>query len=248
MKVKLRSDCLDSGRSKRSVTSKEASGLSLKPRVAFHYRSVLKMPEEWRYYDFDSDWDAFYQVWTSDVVQDVLKKDMESWIQNEAYLNSPPWKPKADLWEWSRTDYHHQKVFDKASDCVKQHGLIKQFGEALERAGTPVNDEEALKEKFYDVAFEEVLNECTPVSGSLEAQVLVFGARYLNDAIIMAGKQLFPNSEVFLWVSEDEETDMVVVHDKHLMLNFNYYYWWKHEGEDNMSPHNVHKALIASSW
>lgn len=203
--------------------------------------------QTWEYFDFAGRWSEFYEVWTSDSVQQVLAPDMQEWIATEAPLDCSPWTPKADLWQWSRTDYHHTRTMDKAEAYMHQHHVLRKFGQALERAGTPAVDPEALQQRFYESGgYEEILGACEPEAGSLEAHILVMGARYLTCALVQTAKLLFPGFAVCVLIDEAETMEIVIVPDKKLMLHLSYYWFWK-DGDSHLHPDALWKAMTSQA-
>lgn len=187
----------------------------------------------WRFYDFDIHWGEFYKVWSSDAVQDILAPSMVRWCEHEAYFvrdsSKLRWKGGADLWRYSRTDFHHERIMNATIAHVDQHRLIQRFGDALTRAGTPhVSGEVALVYRFVSSgAFETVKQQFLPPPGSLEAQVLVKGANYLVDAQAAAVLDLFPDSRVCV-IGDEDQLEVAVVENHHLIVDFTRFFMWKH--------------------
>lgn len=202
---------------------------------------------DWRYYDFDANWTQFYDLWISDPVQEVLKPSMIRWCETQAYFKSdgtkPQWQPKSDLWTYSRTDYHSQRMLDKANEHVQNHHLIKKFGESLARAGTPVRDPELLGDYFLRCGgFDEIEQRFAPPAKSLEANVLMMGANFLAEAQAFAGEIMFPGKDTEVWADDACENEIAVVPEAKIILDFQRCYHWKN-GSKDLNPVELMKAF-----
>lgn len=201
----------------------------------------------WRYFDFDTHWPEFYKVWTSDPVQHVLEPSMIRWCDTNAYFdtdgNKPKWIPKSDLWRYSRTDYHHQRMLDKANAYVQQNRSIKMFGDSLQRANTPIRDVDALADYFLTSgAFEAIEEMFVPPAKSLEANVLVMGANFLAETQAFAGEILLPGKETLVRDDYLFENEIAIVPSEKIILDFQRYYHWK-TGCEDMAPDELMKAF-----
>lgn len=182
---------------------------------------------QFRFYDFDKNWDEFYKVWTSDEVQDVLQVDMQNWCEHEAYfehtesgLKKPTWKRCDDLWRYSRTDYHCQRNLDKCNEYVQTSGCVEKYEAAMSRFGIKSSDKACAYEAFWNVAGDELHEMFEPKPGSLEANILFYGANYLAGALEVAAHKMFPNSFNMLL---EHENDMVIA-DDNLIFDFVRFY------------------------
>lgn len=183
---------------------------------------------QFRFYDFNKNWDEFYKVWTSDEVQDVLEVDMQNWCEEQAYfehtesgLKKPTWKRCDDLWRYSRTDFHFQRNLDNCNEYVETSGCVKKYEQAMSRFGIKFSDETCAHEAFWNVAGDELAKMFEPKPGSLEANVLFCGANYLVGAMEAAAQQLFP--EGLNTMRSTGENDLVIANE-HLIFDFVRFY------------------------
>ena len=195
------------------------------------------MDSQWKYYDFDANWPEVYRLWQSEKVQDALAPNIQSWCETDAYYNSdgkkPTWRRGDSLWQYSRTDYHWQRIMDRTNEHVHQHHLFKRFIEARARAGTPLpHDDELVGEAFQPV-FDELEHDFEPKVGTLESMVLVMGANHLSDALLLVAERLFPEEQcVTLCDGKDE---FVLVPRRRLIFDFQRFYFWK-DGCKSLEP------------
>lgn len=183
---------------------------------------------QFRFYDFEKNWDEFYKVWISDEVQDVLEPDMQEWCEKEAYfehtesgLQKPTWKRCDDLWRYSRTDFHCQRNLDKCNEYVETSGCVEKYEQAMSRFGFKFSDKQCLHEAFWNVTGDHLYKMFEPKPGSLEANILFCGANYLAGALEIAARQLFPDCDNFM-IQFDEN---LVIADGNLIFDFVRFYF-----------------------
>ncbi|KAL3159500.1 hypothetical protein ABBQ38_009918 [Trebouxia sp. C0009 RCD-2024] len=204
----------------------------------------------WKYYDFDANWSEYYKTWMSSEVQTILAPCMEKWCDEQAYYESdgtkPFWKPGADLWPYSRTDYHAQRIMDKTSKHIEHNRLIQKCGDSLQRAGTPMSAD-ALANWFLESdALDEISKQFEPASGSWEAQVLFMGANYLAEPQATAARLLMPNHAVQVW-SDMEGNDYTVIPCEELIMDFQRAYLYK-QGCQDLEPNRVVHDMMMEAW
>lgn len=183
---------------------------------------------QFRFYDFEKNWDEFYKVWTSDEVQDVLEPDMQAWCEHEAYfehtedgMKKPTWKRCDDLWRYSKTDFHAQRNLDKCNEYVQTSGCVEKYEQAMSRSGIKFSDKVQAYEAFWNVAGDELYKMFQPKPGSLEANILFSGANYLAGAMEVAAQKMFPDGFNILL---EHENDMVIANDN-LIFDFVRFYF-----------------------
>ena len=161
------------------------------------------MSEAWRFYDFQANWDEFYNVWMSDPVQVVLEPHMQEWCTHEAYydhtscgLVKPTWHRCRDLWTYSRTDYHCQKIIDRVNEYVDKNECFSRYLQAQRRFGIELQQDDNGYQAFWNTCNEHIHALCEPAPGSLEANFLCGGANYLAPALKAAAQVMFPDCDV----------------------------------------------------
>ena len=186
----------------------------------------------YKFYDFDKNWDAFYKVWTSDPVQDVLERHMNSWCLHEAYydqnMQKPKWKRCDDLWTYSRTDFHCSRIMERVQEKIQKERCVQKYRDAQARFGIKFSSEERLLEAFSYQVYPHVYDMCRPAPGSLEANVLFLGANYLTDALLEAAKIMFPGKMVDCF-DDCEGSEMITV-DLCLIFDFVRFFFRDHTG------------------
>lgn len=183
---------------------------------------------KWTFYDFQSNWDAFWHIWQSDKIQKILKPDMENWCQHECYfergpdgsLVKPTWKPKSDLWRYSRTDFHCQRMLDRVNDHVEKDNSVNSFIDAKRRFGMTYADFDAACNAFWKTCSSALFEMYEPRSGSWEAQILMMGANYLTRALYHAAQDIFPGERVVTVASRRDAGSTVIIPARRIVFDF----------------------------
>ena len=77
---------------------------------------------EWKYFDFDAEWDRFAEHWYSDEVQTILKESIDQLgLDSERSIGFPyasdlqrdPWRKGDAIWQLSRTYYSFRQFRDR---------------------------------------------------------------------------------------------------------------------------------------
>lgn len=83
---------------------------------------------DWKYFDFDAEWDRFAEHWYSDEVQTILKESIDQLGLDSARMVEYPftrqfrrdaWEKGDALWQLSRTNYSYSQFRDRNSDELK---------------------------------------------------------------------------------------------------------------------------------
>jgi hypothetical protein len=180
-------------------------------------------------------WDEFYKVWISDEVQDELAVHMENWCLNEAYYVSdgikPTWNPRDDLWKYSRTDYHSQRMLDKANDYIDKNNSIKKFKISMANLGIKYPNDEVLSEAFFMIGFNEIENMFEPEPKTQEANILMMGANYLAEPLRVCAEIMFPEDQILV-VENENGDDLTIIGNKKIIFDFNRQYHYVNGSED----------------
>ena len=163
---------------------------------------------EWKYYDFDTNWKEFYEIWQTDNIQEILKSDMDDWCQTHAYFvngnERPTWNKGEPLWHLSRTDYHYSKMMDQANDKVEKDHIFqtykKRMGEITGRKFDDFDDDD-----IYNRCFDEIMEEFKPKRHTIDSLILVHGKNYISNALFESAQLLFPDDDIMNFTSSDSE-------------------------------------------
>lgn len=83
---------------------------------------------DWKYFDFNAEWDRFAEHWYSDEVQMILKESIDRLGLEEnrkvAYpyssqIRRDPWEKGDALWHLSRTNYSYSLYRDRSADALQ---------------------------------------------------------------------------------------------------------------------------------
>ncbi len=184
-----------------------------------------------QFYDFDKNWKCFYEVWTSDEVQDVLESHMQNWCKHEAYyvhthngMEKPTWKRCDDLWRYSRTDFHSQRILDKINEHVRADRCVEKYVDAMKRFGIRFTSPELSHEAFWNVAGDHLEESFEPEPHSLEANVLFGGANFMVEALEVAAQKLFPSCDIDR-IEDAESQNKIVIINEDIIFDFIRFYF-----------------------
>ncbi|KAL0476549.1 hypothetical protein AKO1_006067 [Acrasis kona] len=167
----------------------------------------------WMYYDFQTNWEIFYELWSTEEVQDILEKDMYIWCDREAdfvrkngRLVKPTWVRGDDLWNYSKTDFHDTRITARIKKHIeaKEEFLCEVYGDC--------------EEEDFSIACIQLYDQFEPQKGSLEAQIMIQGANYLVNTLYYIADKLFPNHCVQI-ISDSQEC-IVVVPELGILFDF----------------------------
>lgn len=185
--------------------------------------------QEWKYYDFRSNWTEFLKAWKSPSVQDVLYEDMQNWCRDHAYYEpdgtKPVYKHGDPLWKFSRTDYWATKHMDAANDYVEQNDCVAKFKRTMEQQGRKFSDDDAAYEAFFEICFDDICSLFEPKPDTLESMIMIMGGQFLYPAMAEAARVM----ELDDYIVQTEE-GVVLLPGKKLVFDFTGYYFDVVEG------------------
>jgi hypothetical protein len=66
-------------------------------------------------------------MWESNQIQDPLQLIRETWCEYEANVDvdglRPAWARGDSLWQYSRTDYHYNRITNRTKEFIRKHNL-----------------------------------------------------------------------------------------------------------------------------
>jgi len=195
---------------------------------------------EWKHYDFVTNWAKVREVWLSERVQDVLEPIMVKWCREQAYFNSdgtkPTWKRGSDLWTYSKTDFHAQRIMDAVNDYNAQHRDKKRKEEEEDDDEDEDYDDDADWEEY-----ERLSKMFEPEKGSQLASIMMMGSDFLSVAFGEVASILFPEEDDQVVVTFSRNHGGIAVILKHRLIfdwcrEFHY-----REGSTSLSPSQVAK-------
>ena len=209
----------------------------------------------WAYYDFTTKWESFYRdVWLSDQVQDKLDEVMPYWCEHEAYYmpggshQKPTWKPRSDLWVYSRSDFHSNRISERIDRLVEERCIISNYRNAMNRAGLRTySDSQAQEAFFYNGERDALHVECKPKAGSQEANILRMGANYLADVHEIAGSMVFLDNPIFVVSDKACENEIAVVPEQRIIFDIQRQYF---QSDAGLRPGDIVRqwGLDVSPW
>lgn len=180
---------------------------------------VSSHTHEWKFFDFEGNWNRFWEIWQSDEIQEILRPDMQRWCDQEAYydrlpngrLVKPTWKAKDDLWRYSKTDFHSQRILDKVNYHVESDNCIAKFIDAKRRFGMTYASEDLQNEAFWSICGNALEEMFEPKKGSWEAQILIMGANFLTSALKYTAIRMFPEEQVkTIYIKNSKGTTVIL--------------------------------------
>lgn len=199
----------------------------------------------WTFFDFENNWTKYHLIWQSDYVQDILKPSMEKWCETEAYLdistNSQPiWKPKSDLWTYSRTDFHCTRISERTDEHIHKHNLISKYNDTRKRLlGYPFSDTEILHDSFHEIMYDGIYESFEPKKNSWEANILVMGANYLSEAQVAAFKIFDPNSTPYEYDCPYTNSSYAILPESKIVIDFQRAFMFKIDPKPKNSAQNI---------
>jgi hypothetical protein len=168
----------------------------------------------WKYYDFDANWDAFYDVWKTPRVQDVLKVSVGCYCGQE----------NADridkLWTLTNNNYWESRKRRLAKDHIHSNGLYNKFAytwKNINAFGTPT------KEQFYALYGKDIEKEMEPKPGTIDNLIIADNSNIIANPLLVVADCLFPNSTV--WQTWDyDECVFTLVNEEHLIFDLTRYF------------------------
>lgn len=158
---------------------------------------------EWKFYDFDKNWDVFYKVWQTDEIQDILKKDMDNWcIYEYGTVVKPTWSKGEPLWHLARTDYHDTQIWKRIEERIKNERMVYYYKRTMDNIFPSKYKKmtlDQIKTEFYDICSEKIYEECSPKPHTIDSLVLVMGKNYISNALYACAEKLFPYNEVIFY-------------------------------------------------
>ena len=195
---------------------------------------------EWTFYDFDKNWDAFYKVWETNEIQNILKKDMDNWCISQAYYKhlddgtmvKPTWSKGKPLWNLSRTDYHHTHISNVVEDRIEKERMVYHYKKSMEQV-LPSKyrkmSHDDLYEEFCMICFKNIFDECSPKPHTIESLILVMGKNYISDALHACALKLFPDNEVIFYNgngrNSDTDNDEIYILEKKIVFDLLDFYY-----------------------
>jgi hypothetical protein len=181
----------------------------------------------WSYYDFDANWSTVYSTWQSDAVQDVLYPHMQDWA--EEMRSGEVWVRGADLWKYSRTDYHYAKMLEDENQYIEEYNILNTYmKQRLQLGLKPYTDDECNDDPLLWRLFESISDECRPKPHSLRAMCMIAGANYLAEAYLKTAQILMPSNDIRCMASPDD--DLLIGNlDTQQIFDFGRYYLWKYD-------------------
>lgn len=162
---------------------------------------------QWKLFDFDAHFDAFWEAWNEDSVQSALQDYMDCWCEEEhGHIDDsqPMWHRGDPLWELSSSNLWDEIIDDAVNkDLWKIWPSYSLYTRTMKAQRLPVMDIEA----FDDMVFDDVLNsdefvkfrqEHEPKPGTLESLVMFGGRNHLLFPLALCAKHMFPDATIAL--------------------------------------------------
>lgn len=158
----------------------------------------------WAPFDFDAHWAAFWAVWSSDEVQDVLAPWMDRWCVRVAGRVDAAWRRGDPLWHLSLDDYwrtHMLRLTNDRMDALypgnAHAAYVKTMSaRALPYARDPDDFYETVWRRAWEQEHDAVERANTPRDGTLESLVLVGGREFVLEAMALTAARMFPGERI----------------------------------------------------
>jgi hypothetical protein len=193
------------------------------------------MTQQWKYFDFDANWEKFLEVWNHDTVQEVLAEQMDGWCEYDAPREDGKpmvYKRGDQLWEFSCTDYWPERIFHRCDkDRTEMYDAfnkrMRQLHPRMFMQNNKFNNEAAgeyMEECGFSHEVEDILYEKhKPKNNSLESFIMMRGKNYISHALFEASKILFyPEAEM---VQDLDGHDLILIPDMKIVFDlYNFYF------------------------
>lgn len=161
---------------------------------------------QWKLFDFDTHFDAFWDAWNKDDVQSALHDVMEEWCAEHAYPNEdgsrPTWRRGDPLWHLSISDAWQTFLDDAVMKRLPKspYALYKR---TMEASRLPVMDEYAYHDMVLAYVcrsdeYTQLVQEYEPKPGTLDSLVMFGGETHLAFPLALCARHMFPGATIIL--------------------------------------------------
>lgn len=181
--------------------------------------------QQWKYYDFGSNWGELLRHWKSDAVQDILYEDMQDWCENRAGTlpdgSKRTWKRGDPLWNMcNHSDYWCMRTIAATEEYIERNGCLAKFKRTMEQQGRVFYDRRSVEEAFHRVCWDSIFETMEPKPDTLESMIICTGSAYLYNALDTAARRMFPDEDVVCTAE-----GMVLLPGKKMVFDFMTYYF-----------------------
>jgi hypothetical protein len=231
--------------------------LELHKGIRFYYyfntptmTQTMTTTQQWKYYDFDANWNEFLSVWKTDQVQTELEEDMATWCENEAYYitdehgnkKTPIWTKGEPLWHLSRTDYWSNQLDKKAQYEIAQYDLVNTFHNRLEQVLGQTFTKDLITQLFHEKCYDYIYDHYKPKPDTIDSLILVLGKNYISTALLTVAELLFPDCEV-CFENHNTAGDTILIKEHKLVFDLLDYYYTTRDGDSCLLPDEEYEKM-----
>jgi hypothetical protein len=184
--------------------------------------------QEWKFYDFDANWDKFLKIWKSEPIQDRLEYDMTNWCKN--HTKDMKYKRGDQLWTFSETDYwsknYNDEVINEAMDEVCEYEMVNTYYKRMkEILGDSYDRCKDKDDDIFQICMSAVMKKFTPKNDSLESLIMISGKNYIIESLYEVAKIIFRNKIIVLVDDADENNNFILIPSEKIVFDlFDYYF------------------------
>lgn len=188
----------------------------------------------WRYYDFRANWPAFLEAWNGCDVQEQLCADMQRFcagahafcVSTRAGAQAHRRYTRGDpLWWYSATPYWHDRAAERALERVREERMLSSYKKTMNNLGFRYKTKGSLEGAFFNTCFEDIVKDCYPERGTLDAFIAPGSEGYLSGTYYAAARALFPGETVIHSISY--VGNCVLLPDHKVLFDISGYYFDK---------------------
>lgn len=175
----------------------------------------------WSYYNFKANWDRFFAVWQTDIIQTILQDKIEEWLheRNICYV----WQKNEPLWFLTESNYWDERASYLANNHIISQNVTKHFKTSFNHATGYVfkNNDEA-RSLMNKLVTPHIQSDFYPKDNTLESLVLLGGKNYVSNALYRVCIELFPNDRV-IYTLDNQMNDAILLPDQKMVFDLEGY-------------------------
>lgn len=204
------------------------------------------MAQEWKYYDFDANWDEFLKVWKSEEVQEELDMTMKNWERDNPTYTYTDDTPKLRIyergdqpWEFGRTDYWSCKISPDDDDetDIAARAFVKSltnvhpgliFRDKPKPGRVMPERDMDFELNYYTLSnvpnelYERQYKKNAPKPDTLESMIMMMGKNFIRNPLFVAAEMLF--GDAILIKDIDGNSLILIPHEKIVFDLYNFYF------------------------
>jgi hypothetical protein len=184
--------------------------------------------QEWKFYDFDANWDKFLEIWKSEPVQKILDVSMNHWC--DRHTNMKRYERGDQLWKFSNYDYWESEesyeAIEESFNEVEKYGMVNTYKKRMKEVLDYKYDSSELNDSYiFSTCADAIRTKFTPKDDSIESFIMYGGKKYIFKALFQVSIILFKNSQLIIPAEVyPENNKFVLIPEEKIVFDLYDYY------------------------